>query len=144
VIVSQGRQLAILSLVARGAVLKSDLVDVPEAGVVDLSIVAGATAAEVAGKVVTGDRPESGVLVMLVPRTGWENVSTYRFDQTDSDGTFTLHGVAMGEYLIFAFDTGEPGDYSDPEAVRKLAPKGQLVTITGTAAPSVVIGLSER
>jgi hypothetical protein len=78
----------------------------------------------------------------MVPRIGWENVSTYRFDQTDSDGTFTLRGLSSGEYLIFAFDRGEPGDYSDLEVVRKLVPKGRPVTLTGATTPDVVIGLT--
>jgi hypothetical protein len=144
ILVSQGRQLAILSLSARGAASRSDLVDVPETGAVDLSIVADATAAELTGKVVTGDRPEAGALVLMVPRTGWENVSSYRFDQTDSDGTFTLRGVTSGEYLIFGFEGGEPGDYSDLEVVRKLVPKGRLVTFTGATTPDLVIGLTGR
>jgi hypothetical protein len=144
ILVSQGRQLAILSLSARGAASTSDLVDIPETGAVELAIVADATATELTGKVATGDRPEAGALVLMVPRTGWENVSSYRFDQTDSDGTFTLRGVTSGEYLLFAFDRGEPGDYIDLEVVRKLVPKGRLVTFTGATAQDFVIGLTGR
>jgi hypothetical protein len=53
VLVSQGRQLAVISLTARGAMVKSDLLEIPETGAVDLSIVADATAAELSGRVVT-------------------------------------------------------------------------------------------
>jgi hypothetical protein len=124
--------------------VKSDLLDIPETGTVELEVVADATAAELTGKVLTENRPESGVLVLLVPRVGWENVSTYRFDQTDSDGTFSLRGVSRGEYLIFAFAGGEPGDYSDLEVVRKLLPKGKPVTTTSATTPDVLIGLTDR
>jgi hypothetical protein len=144
IIVSQGRQLAVLSLTARGAVQKMGLLDVPESGAVEVSVVADATAAEVNGRVFRGEVTEAGVLVVLVPRTGWENVSTYRYDQSDSDGTFVWHGVGEGEYVMFAFEDGEPADYADPEVIRALLSKGRAVTVSGAADQNVRLELPAK
>jgi hypothetical protein len=142
--VAQKTQLPILSVTARGATLHSDRIDVPEAGKIELSLVVDRAAADLNGRAVKGERGEPGVFVMLVPRNGWENTSAYRFDQSDSDGTFVWHGVTKGEYLMFTLDSGEPDDYADPEAVRGLLPQGQPLTVTGDAGQNVLLQLPGR
>ena len=105
-----------------------------------LSIVADATAArDVAGRVVRAEKPEGGLLAILVPSKNPENLTLYRFDQSDSDGTFTWRAVPPGEYLMFAFEHGEPEDYASADVMRGLSAKGQKVMITGDAKQTVVV-----
>ncbi|MGD0496979.1 MAG: carboxypeptidase-like regulatory domain-containing protein [Bryobacteraceae bacterium] len=137
VLVYQGRELAIVSLAARGAQLSAGFVDIPESGSVELTVAVDSNATDLNGRVFRGDRPEAGVLVMLAPRTGWENPGPIRFDQSDSDGTFAFRGVSEGDFLLFAFDEGEPYDYIDPEVIRALLPTAQPVRVTGLPGQTV-------
>jgi hypothetical protein len=139
---AQKSLLPILSVKARGAVADGDRIEIPEAGKVELSLIVDAAAGDLNGRVVRGKRGEAGALVMLVPRTGWENRAAYRFDQSDSDGTFTWQGVAKGDYLMFAFESGEPEDYTDPEALRELLPTGKPITVTGAADQTAILELA--
>jgi hypothetical protein len=134
VYVTNGQTMAMVSFTSRGAESAGSVLRVPESGSVDLEILADAAATEVRGHVYDGDQPQAGVLAMLVPKTGWENTSTYRFDQSDSDGSFAWQSVPRGEYLLFAFDKGELADYLDAQLVRSLLPKGQPFTV-GEGAP---------
>jgi hypothetical protein len=137
VYVTNGQTLAMVSFTAHGATSSGSVVKIEDTGEVDLDIVADAAAAEVKGHIYNGDRAEAGVLAMLVPKTGWENTSTYRFDQSDSDGSFAWQSVPRGEYLLFAFEKGELADYLDAQLVRSLLPKGQPLTI-GEGPPEPV------
>jgi protocatechuate 3,4-dioxygenase beta subunit len=137
VYVTNGQTMAMVSFTSRGAESSGSVLRVPESGAVELEILADAAATEVRGHVYDGDQPQAGVLAMLVPKTGWENTSTYRFDQSDSDGSFAWQGVPRGEYLLFAFAKGELADYLDAQLVRSLLPKGQPLMI-GEGPPEPV------
>jgi len=125
--VGQKTQLPIVTWAAKGAALQSGRFDIPQTGRVELTLVIDASATDLHGRVIRGGHGEPGTLVMLVPRDGWEDTTAYRFDQSDSDGTFVWQGVAKKDYLMFTLDSGEPEDYADPEVVRGLLPKGRPV-----------------
>jgi Carboxypeptidase regulatory-like domain len=129
--VGKGEILAIQSVTIEGATETAGVLHVPETGTVNLAVIANASVAQqVNGRVVRGERPESGLLAILVPAKRWEDLQGYRFDQSDSDGTFTWRAVPPGDYLMFALEDGESADYLDAEVIRKLAPRGQPVRIT--------------
>jgi Polysaccharide lyase family 4, domain II len=145
VTVTKGKPLTVLSITAQGATQAGGVVNIPETGEVTLTIVADASSArDVPGRVLRANNPEGGLLVALVPGTNWENTSLYRFDQSDSDGTFAWRAVPPGEYLMFAFEDGEPVDYATAEVIRKLAPKGQKITITSDAKQTAVVQVIPR
>jgi hypothetical protein len=137
VTVGQASQLPLSSLTVNGVAQNSDLIDIPESGAVELSIVAETEAAEVNGLAVRDNQPAPGVLVVLVPQKGWENTSEYRFDQSDSDGTFTWHSVAKGTYLMFAYEPGDPDDFLDAETVKAMLPSGVPLEVAESSVQSV-------
>ena len=129
VMLSRGRAMAVVSIAATGAVVHGDELEIPEGAEIQLTVVADAGAADVSGFLDREGVAQSGVLVVLVPRAGVENTSSYRIDQSDSDGSFTWHNVSQGDYLMFAVEEGLPEDYLDPAMIGKLLPKGQPLTI---------------
>ncbi|MEQ1885888.1 MAG: carboxypeptidase-like regulatory domain-containing protein [Bryobacteraceae bacterium] len=145
IMVIKGSNLAITSVIAEGASVVGGLVHIPETGNVNLTIVANASIAQaVGGRVLRGEKPESGMLVALVPSKNWRNILAYRFDQSDSDGTFNWGAVPPGDYLAFAFEDGDPSDYADANVITGLAAKGQKVTITGDAKQSISVQVTPR
>ncbi len=141
VTITQGPPLAITSMHVRGAAVAGQMVDIPETGPVEIEIAVDAAAEDLEGRVTAEGNPQPGVIVMLVQRDGWQYTASYRFDQTDSDGTFLWRNVPKGEYLMFAFDRGLFDDYDDPDTIRKLLPIAQPVTVTGEAGQSVEVKL---
>jgi protocatechuate 3,4-dioxygenase beta subunit len=60
----------------------------------------------VSGRVVgTDGAPAAGVMVLLVPQDG-SQAGLYRQEESDSDGTWTLRGVAAGAYTVVAIQDG--------------------------------------
>jgi hypothetical protein len=145
VIVTKGPPLAVLSMTVQGATQTGRILNIPETGEVSLTIIADASASQdISGRVLRRDKPEGGLLAALVPSKNWENTTAYRFDQSDSDGTFKWRAVPPGDYLMFAFEDGEPQDYSSAEVIRGLAAKAQKVTITGDPKQTVVVRVTAR
>jgi hypothetical protein len=131
IIVRSLRELAVVSFEVRGATRTADgMVDIPETGTVELRIVADASAAEINGRLYRDGKPQAGVTALLVPRERWRNTGSYRLDQSDSDGSFVWHGVLPGEYMMFAFEEGEPFDYLDPDFIKTQMADAQPLTVT--------------
>lgn len=131
-----GGRFPIVAYSVKGATALGTSVDIPDTGKVELTVIADAGARDIPGVVYRGDNPEAGVLVLLVPAATWRNITTYRFDQSDSDGTFTWPAVPQGTYLMFAFDEGVPSDYYNPDVIQKLVSTGQMLVV-GETPPKV-------
>ena len=59
-------------------------------GSVQLALTATRELARINGTVLQGDKPYPGAMVLLVPANPASNLTLFRRDQSDSDGTFTL------------------------------------------------------
>ncbi|MBZ5634097.1 MAG: carboxypeptidase-like regulatory domain-containing protein [Acidobacteriia bacterium] len=141
ILVNQGRPLAVTALKVASAAQSGLVFEMPETGTVDIEAVADASTVDVAGRLVRGSTPQSGVLAILVQRDTWEQIGIYRSDQSDSDGTFAWRDVPPGEYLAFALEDGEPNDYDDVDTLRALLPIAQPLTITDAAVQHIDLKL---
>lgn len=88
-------------------------------GVVALDIVASANGAVVEGIVTDANgEPVSSAVVVAVPEMR-SRVERFRKTTTDQRGRFTLHGIAPGQYSLFAWENLEADAYYDAEFLRK-------------------------
>jgi hypothetical protein len=142
-LVYQGGTLAVTSIQARGAQQSGLSIALPPTGNVELELTVDAAAKNVRGRVMRGGVPFAGALVMLVQKSSWESVGGFRYDQSDSDGSFNWPSVPKGEYWMFAFEEGEPLDYDDPDVIRKLIPIAQELSVDGTPGREVTVRLSD-
>lgn len=72
----------------------------------------------------------AGAMIVLIPRNPAAHNDQYRRDQSDSDGSFSLHDVAPGEYTVVAIEDGWELDWARPEVVGRYLPTGVAVTVT--------------
>ncbi len=140
-VVTQGRPLAVTSVKVNGAQESRLVFDVPDIGVVGIEATANASTVDVAGRVVRGNTPQSGIVVMVVQRDTWEEIGVYRSDQSDSDGMFDWQDLPPGEYLAFALEQGLPEDYGDVDSLRALMPIAQPLTLTEAPSQKVELKL---
>ena len=134
---------AVAAVEARGAAVSGTVVTIPDTGKVELDVTVDGSAIDLNGKIACDNGGScSAILAMLVKRSGWESTGAYRFDQTDTDGTFSWKGVAAGEYMMFAFENTDPLDYDDPAVIRELLPGAQNVTVTGDPRQTVTLQLT--
>lgn len=136
-VVAGARRLDIISAKAAGAAAAGDSWEVPETGKVEFEIVADANAPDVTGRAVFEGRAQAGLLVLLAPKKNLDNSTLYRFDQTNSDGSFEWKSVPAGEYLMFSFAEGDAAEYSSAEALRPYLSKAQPLVVTGAAKQTV-------
>ena len=70
-----------------------------------------ADGATVKGRIVspTGKAVSNAIVVLVPPEARRQNRALFRTVNTDSNGAFTLSGVAPGEYKVFAWIAGMPG-----------------------------------
>jgi hypothetical protein len=98
-----------------------------------LDVVLNPNAGRIAGVVQNPDteQPAPFSVVVLVPQEkerrdqGWY----YKTVRADRFGSFTLKGVAPGEYKLYAWDEIEDGAYMDPEFMKPFQSKGESVSV---------------
>jgi hypothetical protein len=75
----------------------------------------------------------AGVMVLLVPAEMTALDVTARRDQSDSDGSFSLHNVVPGQYTLMAIQDGWGLDWAEPTVIARYLPGGIPVTVADDA-----------
>lgn len=122
---------AIRTISATGAHISGRTLDLTGSEPVELTIQASEGVGTVNGIAKNGDHPISGAMVVLVPENAADNLSMFRRDQSDSDGTFTLNEVVPGHYTVIAIQNGWEMEWASPEALRPYLGKGMPVQVVG-------------
>ena len=81
------------------------------------------------------DKPVSGATVALVPDS--KRYSLFREARTGENGSYSLKGVAPGEYKILAWDNIETGAYQDPDFLKRYEGKADKLSLTEKEHKSV-------
>jgi hypothetical protein len=94
-------------------------------------------------------QPVPNVLVALVPDAAHRHrIDLFKSTTSDSTGRFRLDGVPPGEYIAFAFDGVEDGEWQNPDYLAARESKGVAVKIDNYSATAAALqpagSLSER
>ena len=106
------------------------IVNVTEGAELQLRVTLIGGVASVQGIVKRGDKPASGIMVVLIPASPELQQDLFRRDQTDSDGSFSLPDIIPGTYTVAAIEDAWDFDWSQPSALARYAQNGQPVTIS--------------
>lgn len=77
-----------------------------------------------------GGKAASGAMIVLVPKAPEENPESFRRDQSDQDGSFSLLNVVPGSYTILAIEDGWDLDWGVPAVIARYAEHGQSILVT--------------
>ncbi len=113
VFVVNGLNSIISSLSATGAQVKGQTIQVTTSNPIQLKIVLATNLSTVNGTARRQSAPFAGAMIVLVPENPENNLPLFRRDQSDSDGTFTLHDVLPGKYKILAIEDGWDVEWAD-------------------------------
>lgn len=94
---------------------------------VSLSLVEGKVNVE--GLAKRAGKPASGAMIVLVPKDPEANHELFRRDQSDLDGSFTLHSVVPGAYTLLAIDDGWDLDWAKPAVLAPYLKHGQAIKV---------------
>ena len=102
-----------------------------------LAVTVGVASGTASGRVVgPGGRPESGVMVLLMP-SGPGPAALFRAGESDSDGTWTIHDVVPGSYTAVAIRDGWDLAWTRADTMRRYLPGGQAITVGAGTAPAL-------
>jgi len=96
-----------------------------------LRLVAGSV--EVDGVVKKAGTCLAGAMVVLVPKDPEGNRDLFRRDQSDLDGTFSLHDVVRGSYVLLAIENGWDLDWSQPAVIAAYSKHGRAIVVSDAA-----------
>lgn len=133
-----GRQYVIVSMSADGAQVKGHSITVPAAASANVKLTL-AVGVDVQGVAKKSGKPFAEAMVVLVPKNPGENRDSFRRDQSDLDGTFSLRGVAPGSYTLVAIEDGWDLDWSQPEVIAPYVKRGMPVEVRGATLNSMQV-----
>jgi hypothetical protein len=97
-----------------------------------LTLVGGSM--EVQGIAKRAGKAFAGAMVVLVPKDPEIDHDLFRRDQSDLDGTFTLHGVIPGSYSLLAIENGWDLDWSKPGVIAAYRKQGRTIQVVDQAS----------
>jgi hypothetical protein len=109
------------------AALTGGLLNIEDGAESRLNIVANHESGRVKGYATRDDQPVANMLVVLVPRDPASGYVNQPF-QTDSDGSFDLGPLGVGDYLLFAVDDPTIA-WADPETVKPYLAQAKQIHI---------------
>lgn len=136
--VTQGFQ--VKTLQARGARVNGQKLII-SGGSVQLALTVTRQLTRIDGLVLGDDKPYPGAMVLLIPSNPGDNLTLFRRDQSDSDGTFTLRDVLPGTYTAIALESGWDLDWASPATLQPYLQNGAPIEVTGAGKLKVKVQL---
>jgi hypothetical protein len=126
--------LAVVSTSSAGAITAGGHITVGDHALsVDVILTRAQT--DIHGYARNGNAPAPGAMIILVPADPHNFPALVRRDQSDSDGSFELLGVAPGTYTILAIQDGWKLDWQDRHALAPYLRAGLSVTLSAQSGP---------
>jgi hypothetical protein len=114
---------------AVGARVVGKQIEIQSGVPVRLSIFMTKDAGTVDGFALRGGKSVSQAALFLVPNDPAHNLDRFRFDQSDSDGSFTFRRILPGDYTAFAVARGWDLEWTNPAALRPYLGGGVSVRV---------------
>ncbi|HVN17740.1 MAG TPA: carboxypeptidase-like regulatory domain-containing protein [Dongiaceae bacterium] len=128
----------VTALSAEGAQVKGHSITVPAGASATLALTV-ARGVDVQGVAKKAGKPFAQAMVVLVPKELEGNRDLFRRDQSDLDGTFSLHGVVPGSYTLVAIEDGWNMDWAQPEIIAAYVKRGRAVEVPGGTSGSMQV-----
>jgi len=139
VLVTTGGAPIVPTMSATGAKVNGNTVEIPPGQTVRLTLAASGRSHQVDGIALKDGKPAGGIRIMLVPAGADTNPGAFRFDQSDSDGTFSLFTVGPGKYTVLALEDAWELDWSKPGALEKYLAGGTVIQVGAGAVKMVEV-----
>jgi hypothetical protein len=131
------------SISATGAKVSGHTIEIGSARDVRLTVVVSKDGGTVTGLALKKGKPADGVMILLVPQGPEPDASLFRFDQSDSDGSFSLARVLPGKYTVVAIENGWDLEWSDPGVSGKYLAGGQAIQVSSDTKIKVTVNVQQ-
>jgi hypothetical protein len=118
-------------MAASGATISGRTLEITSGTTVHLACIASHGIGQVDGVALRDDKPEAGIMIVLVPKDVIHNQPLFRRDQSDSDGTFSLLNVVPGAYTVVAIADGWDLEWANPAVLQPYLKHGENVQVPG-------------
>jgi hypothetical protein len=110
-------------------VVKGQSIQISGGKPVQLEILLSRTLSKINGIARKDGQPFAGAMILLVPENPEVNLSLFRRDQSDSDGTYTLRDVLPGRYRMLAIENGWDMEWANLAALKPRLEKAQTIDV---------------
>jgi hypothetical protein len=105
------------------------IVEIGPGAPVKLTLVLTQGVGNITGVALKGETPAPGAMIVLVPQDPARNSQSFRLDQSDSDGTFTLMSVVPGRYTVVAIENGWDLQWGNPTVLKPYMAQGVVIQV---------------
>jgi hypothetical protein len=134
VVGSPGKPYSIAHMAAEGADASGHTLTVAAGSAPSVSLTLVGGSVEVQGVAKRAGKAFAGAMVVLVPKNPESERDLFRRDQSDLDGTFSLHGVIPGFYTLIAIENGWDLDWSQPGVIAAYRKHGRAIQVARQSA----------
>jgi len=123
------RTYSLVRVSSGGAEAAGDRINVVAGRSLEVSLLVAGSTTNVEGFATRKGHPVAGAMVVLVPKDPEANLSLFRRDQSDLDGSFNLLNVIPGAYTVVAIANGWDLDWASPPVIRAYTRHGRTIAV---------------
>lgn len=112
-----------------GATATGRTIEIRSGASVNLAISIARGEGQITGTALLEGKPWGGAMIVLVPANPVHNQILFVRDESDSDGTFTLSGIAPGNYKLLAVKNGWELEWTNPSVLKGYLERGLAVEV---------------
>lgn len=127
--VVNGFNSTIAKLSATGALVKGRSIQITGGKPVQVEIELSRTLSKINGIARKDGKAFPGAMILLVPENPEVNLSLFRRDQSDSDGTYTLRDVLPGRYKMLAIENAWDMEWANLAVLKPRLEKAQTIEV---------------
>jgi len=116
--------LRVSSLEASGATVSGRTIEIPAGQPVNIVVHAPEANCSLSGFALKNGKPVAGAMILLVPQDPGHDMSLYKRNQSDSDGSFSMPSIFPGRYILLAIENGWDLEWADPKVMFQYLPAG--------------------
>jgi hypothetical protein len=124
---------------ATGGKVHGDQIEIPAGQTVHLTLGAATGSYQLDGIALHDGKPAAGMRIILVPAGTETNVDMFRFDQSDSDGTFSLYTVGTGKYTVIALENSWDLEWARPGVLDKYLAGATVIQVNAGSSKKIEV-----
>lgn len=124
-----------------GDVLDTGLSVDATSGAVQIDVVLSSGGSTVSGTVMNDEKPAQATVFLVPDPPHREREDLYSVKHTQADGSFSMLGLAPGDFKLFAFEDPDPSLMSDPSLLQPYEAQGSSVHLEEGTKQTVQLNL---
>jgi hypothetical protein len=135
--VSPTQRFSVVRIASEAGTISGHVLNVPAGASVTIALSIAEGSVTVEGFAKRNGKAVAGAMIVLVPKNAEGDSDRIRRDESDLDGSFSLHDAIPGAYTVIAIENGWDLEWAEPAVLAQYLKHGQTIEVGGRSVTDI-------